>query len=107
MDEQITIRAGKNLCMLDGSVEIYITKTSVRDDRSRKRQVGEIKFVDAPDCKFAVISPALTIPLETAQQLMDEIWNCGIRPTNHGSPGEMDAISYHLEDMRKLVFKGK
>ncbi len=40
-----------------------------------------------------------------AQQLMDDLWQCGIRPTEgSGSAGAMAAQTRHLEDMRKLVF---
>ena len=43
---------------------------------------------------------------EEAQQLMDELWNAGIRPAGAtGSIGQLSAVQYHLEDMRKLVFK--
>lgn len=51
------------------------------------------------------------LPLGTedlAQQLMDDLWRCGLRPTEgKGSAGQLTATEYHLEDMRKLVFKEK
>jgi hypothetical protein len=43
-------------------------------------------------------------PLQ-AKQLMDELWRCGIRPTEADSPGELGATKRHLEDMRTLVFE--
>lgn len=40
-----------------------------------------------------------------AQQLVDSLWRCGIRPTEAaGSAGSMAATEKHLEDMRKIVF---
>lgn len=52
------------------------------------------------------IEPMVSIPLETAQQLMDELWQCGLRPSEGtGSAGAMAAVQAHLKDMRKLVFK--
>lgn len=40
------------------------------------------------------------------QQLMDEIWAAGIRPTEgSGSAGSLAATERHLADMRALVFK--
>lgn len=46
------------------------------------------------------------IGLNEAQVLMDDLWNCGIRPTEGtGSAGSLRATERHLEDMRKLVFK--
>lgn len=40
-----------------------------------------------------------------AQVLMDDLWACGIRPTEgQGSAGAMRAMESHLADMRRLVF---
>ena len=50
--------------------------------------------------------PSLSLEVEEAQQLMDQLYACGIRPSKErGSAGQLDAVKYHLEDMRKLVFK--
>lgn len=39
------------------------------------------------------------------QQLMDELWRVGIRPSNgEGNVGMIGAMKEHLADMRKLVF---
>lgn len=54
------------------------------------------------------ITPAPTFSLEpeAAQQLMDELWHAGIRPTEGtGSAGSLAATERHLSDMRALVFK--
>lgn len=48
--------------------------------------------------------PALVMPPETAQQLMDALWDCGLRPTQgQQSHGQFAAQGRHLEDMRVLV----
>lgn len=50
--------------------------------------------------------PAAYINYEDAQQLMDELWKCGIRPTEGaGTAGSMSATQKHLEDMRTIVFE--
>lgn len=50
--------------------------------------------------------PSLSISFEAAQALMDNLWTCGIRPTEGtGSAGALAATQKHLEDMRKLVFE--
>lgn len=50
--------------------------------------------------------PLLGLTGDEAQQLMDELWNCGIRPAaGAGSAGSLAATERHLEDMRALVFK--
>lgn len=42
-----------------------------------------------------------------AQQLMDDLWRCGLRPSEGtGSAGSLRATERHLEDMRTLVFEG-
>ncbi len=64
--------------------------------------------------QFETISPAeavypgeaINLPYEVAQQLIDSLWDCGLRPSEGtGSAGAMAATQKHLEDMRRLVFK--
>lgn len=43
---------------------------------------------------------------KTSQILMDDLWSCGVRPTEgQGSAGAMAATTKHLGDMRTLVQK--
>lgn len=50
--------------------------------------------------------PALRMQQEDAQQLIDALWDAGLRPTEgSGSAGALAATQRHLEDMRSLVFK--
>lgn len=54
------------------------------------------------------LKPALVCTQEEAQQMMDELWRCGLRPTEgSGSAGSLAATQRHLEDMRRLVFDRK
>lgn len=58
--------------------------------------------------KDGAILPECPLKLEpnTAQQLMDSLWECGLRPSEgSGSAGALAATQRHLEDMRTLVFK--
>ena len=42
---------------------------------------------------------------EEAQELMDELYRCGLRPTEGaGSAGQMAAVQQHLKDMRTIAF---
>lgn len=51
------------------------------------------------------IAPLFQVSEKTAQEMMDQLWSCGIRPTEgSGSAGSLAATQYHLEDMRRLVF---
>lgn len=53
-----------------------------------------------------VISPTFKLDMDAAQCLMDDLWNCGLRPTEGtGSAGALKAVENHLQDMRKLLFK--
>jgi hypothetical protein len=50
----------------------------------------------------------ISLPDDCLQEIMDELYRYGIRPTKFKDiTGELEAKIYHLEDMRKLVFKGK
>jgi len=55
----------------------------------------------------AAAEPSVRISRTAAQQLMDNLWQCGLRPTEGtGSAGSLKATERHLEDMRRLVFSG-
>ena len=52
-------------------------------------------------------APTFTLMLEEAQELMDSLWQVGLRPSEGtGSAGSLAATQKHLEDMRWLVMKG-
>jgi hypothetical protein len=47
----------------------------------------------------------LSLDIKEAQTLMDDLWNCGIRPSDGtGSTGQLKATENHLKDMQRLVF---
>ena len=44
---------------------------------------------------------SILLPTETAQELMDSLWQCGLRPTEGtGSAGALKAVQDNLVDMR-------
>lgn len=52
-----------------------------------------------------VYEPCMHLDLTSAQRLMDELWNCGLRPSEgSGSAGQLAAVQKHLEDFRTLAF---
>ena len=58
--------------------------------------------------EFLSLEPSFRLNMSESQKLMDELWACGIRPTEgHGSSGQIGAVEKHLADMRALVFKDK
>ena len=53
----------------------------------------------------AIVDPFMVMSLETAQLLMDELWNCGLRPSEGtGSAGSLAATERHLKDMKTIAF---
>jgi hypothetical protein len=58
---------------------------------------------ESQDLSYGVTKP-LRLSKESAQDLMDELWSTGLRPSNGaGNIGELAAVKHHLEDMRGLV----
>ncbi len=69
----------------------------------RQRFVGEMTMREIPE--GADLKPLLKLSPTMAQHLMDELWQCGVRPTEGtGSAGQMAAVKEHLQDMRKIAF---
>jgi hypothetical protein len=55
-----------------------------------------------------VEQPTFDLSQEQGQRLMDQLWDCGLRPTEGtGSAGAMAAVQAHLADMRTLVFQSR
>ena len=51
-----------------------------------------------------LVEPMLRLGIQGAQQLMDELWQCGLRPTEGtGSAGSLAATERHLGDMQKIA----
>lgn len=49
--------------------------------------------------------PTCNISVTSAQQLIDDLWQAGLRPSEGtGSAGQLAATQKHLEDMRSLTF---
>ncbi len=53
----------------------------------------------------AMTDAALRLRTEEAQRLMDELWGCGLRPSEGtGSAGSLAATERHLKDMQTITF---
>ncbi len=54
-----------------------------------------------------ISEPFARLDIQAAQQLIDELWQCGLRPSEGtGSAGSLKATEKHLADMQKIAFKG-
>ena len=75
----------------------------------RQRIVGVGASVAAPVSMVkheagGIASPMLRLAIHEAQQLMDELWQCGLRPTEGtGSAGSLAATERHLKDMQTVA----
>lgn len=58
------------------------------------------------DSDYACGGPTVQLEKHAAQKLMDDLWDCGLRPSEgSGSAGQLAAVQNHLEDCRKLLSK--
>lgn len=82
--------------------EIYSDTIEIRM-RHDDRIAQPVVFTVTPPNSYA--PPALLLPNDDAQRLMDELWNCGLRPSEgSGSAGSLAATERHLADMRSMAF---
>jgi hypothetical protein len=52
-----------------------------------------------------IVRGGVLLNKEVLQQLVDDLWTCGIRPNEaKGSAGQLSAVQSHLNDMRALTF---
>ena len=52
----------------------------------------------------AISEPTVTLRNDMAQALIDELWRCGLRPSEGtGSAGSLAATERHLKDMQKIA----
>jgi len=73
---------------------------------SPKQISRDLKFIPVAD--GAEYGSFLDLEENSAQELIDSLWECGLRPSEGtGSAGAFAAQGKHLEDMRKLVFDDK
>jgi len=76
----------------------------------RQRTAGKGNAVAAPVMMVQKepgehVEPMLRLEIQAAQQLMDELWQCGLRPTEGtGSAGSLKATENHLADMKRIAF---
>lgn len=60
-------------------------------------------FTEQQEGSFS--EPFLRLRIDDAQRLMDELWHCGLRPSEGtGSAGSLKATENHLADMKRIAF---
>src|SRR6202012_4661786 len=60
-------------------------------------------FATGEEVPDGTMPPTFEMNMTMAQELMDNLWSCGVRPTEgSGSAGSLSATQRHLEDLRRL-----
>jgi hypothetical protein len=77
--------------------QLYIWDSEVRS------AVVEVVFKECSP--GARMDPAFSLDKTSIQELMDSLWQTGIRPSEGvASTGQIEAVQNHLKDMQRLVF---
>lgn len=87
-------------------VAVYAVERGIGDRNQLVARVARaIEFEEIAEGGLYGPNPTFSISMETAQRAMDELWSCGIRPTQgKQSEGMFTAQGRHLDDMRAIAF---
>jgi hypothetical protein len=93
---------------LSASISLHITAEGGLDNRefavAEPVVFKKLTPEERDDYSGRYLAPSLTLDRLSGQQLMDELWQCGLRPSEGtGSAGQLAAVQQHLGDMRKIV----
>ena len=84
-----------------GNLELYVRGYGFKEGTFN---IKNIEWEEVEPGHYS--EPFLIINQETGQELMNSLWECGLRPAQAaGSAGQLDTMKAHLEDMRKVAFK--
>lgn len=103
----------KMISYAQGSMRLYAQRThwgSVEIRMMCNRLPGmhtavakPIEFAEAEEGEY--VEPAMVLGMDVAQQLVDELWRAGLRPSEGaGSAGQLASTERHLADMREIAF---
>ena len=74
-----------------------------------RRQNGEmsllsgLQFTTVKEAEMINPQEEITIPIETAQELIDSLWQCGLRPSESSeNVGSLKALQDHLKDLQEF-----
>jgi len=82
------------------SIEIAVF---VNHDNGKVSVAEKLTLVDF-DPNSYLVDPTMRLKRDEAQFLMDELWKCGLRPSEgSGSAGSLAATEKHLKDMQTIA----
>lgn len=73
--------------------------------RNERRQFMATNVTFEPVEEGQLLQPTFKLRRDQVQALMDELYRIGVRPSEQGTAGELEATKAHLKDMRALVAK--
>lgn len=90
----------------------YAPEWDAYELHSIKTDINGNKQIASPICYYNFVPgtmspPFVRLELEKAQALLQQLWDAGLRPKEVGTLGQLSAMQYHLEDMRRLVFNDR
>ncbi len=94
----VEVRAEHRLAHDD--VAIHVGK---RVDGRVKQWALPVVMQDVTDDFSYTPAPHLVMRPEQAQQLLNDLWRAGFRPTEHHSAGQFEAMQEHIGDLRMVV----
>lgn len=110
MNSKINVRAMADVFNDDG-IKLYFRMRTYQDNALPYTSIPEpivFKNITKEEQLNHEQQPTIIITPESAQELMNQLWELNIRPVQaKGSVGQLDAVNKHLEDMRRLVFNGE
>lgn len=88
---------------------VYIGHRLPNNGDGKIRMISNVEFTDIDP--FSVVheaQPTVRVFPEDLQNIFNQLWRMGFRAKDGtGNGGHIEAMKYHLEDMRRLVFKDK
>lgn len=76
----------------------------VQNRADGRRFVARPLVMHEIDESSEIIEPTMELTTEEGQLLMDELWRCGLRPSEGtGSAGSLAATERHLKDMQTIA----
>jgi len=62
-----------------------------------------LQFTTHKEAEIVEPQEAIIMPVEVAQELIDNLWQCGLRPSEgSGSAGSLKATESHLKDLQEF-----
>jgi hypothetical protein len=92
--------AHAELVLFSRSIAIHLYERKMNGELGL---LSGLQFTTVKESEAIQPQEQITLPLETAQELMDSLWQCGLRPSEgSGSAGSLKATENHLKDMQEL-----